>query len=175
MREIAIVGLGGGMGDAPTHIERWGLPWSGDSSYDLYFEIHADNVRPYTQSYKDKLAGLEVPVMMQKEMEGIPNSECFPTAAIGMIGSYLESSIAYMLAFAIFEEVDKINIYGVGAPFDSHYVAQRSNLEYLIGFARASGIEVEVQDCSELLQSHWDAEIYGFDKANLRPGTEHVT
>jgi len=175
VREVAIIGLGGGMEDAPMDVERWGLPWSGDSSYDLYFEVHHPDVRPYTQNYKDKLNDLDMPVVMQHEMEGIHNSEAFPMGAVNMVGGYLESSIAYMLAYAIYEAVDKVAIYGVGAPFDSHYVAQRSNLEYLIGFARARGTKVEIQDCSELLQSHWDAGIYGFDKANLRPGTEYVS
>ena len=68
----------------------------------------------------------------------------------------------------------RVHIYGVGAPFDSHYVQQRSNLEYLIGFARGTGMEVVVSEKSELLTSHWDAGIYGFDKENLRPGTEYV-
>lgn len=163
------------MADAPLYMERWGLPWSGDSSYDRYFEVHAPDVRPYTDQYRKKLSELEVPVVMQTVMEGVPNSEAFPQEAVDMVGGYLESSISYILAYAIHDGVEAIHIYGVGAPFDSHYVQQRSNLEYLIGFARARGVQVEVHEDSELLQSYWPAGRYGFDKANLRPGTEYVT
>ena len=80
----------------------------------------------------------------------------------------------FKVAYAIWCTVPRVHIYGVGAPFDSHYVQQRSNLEYLIGFARGTGMEVVVSEKSELLTSHWDAGIYGFDKENLRPGTEYV-
>ena len=69
-REVAIIGLGGGMADAPLYMERWGLPWSGDSSYDRYFEVPAPDVRPYTDQYRKKLSELEVPVVMQTVMEG---------------------------------------------------------------------------------------------------------
>jgi hypothetical protein len=174
MRHIAIIGLGEGMNEAPMSLERWGLPWSGDSSYDLYFEVHSRDVRPFTDRYKKKLSDLFVPVLMQERTEGVENSLAYPRAAVEMVGGYLESSISYMLAYAIYDGVEKITIYGVGCPFDSHYVQQRSNLEYLIGFARARGIDVEISDESELLQSFWSAGIYGFDKENLRPGTEHV-
>lgn len=175
MRRVAIIGLGGGMHDAPKDVERWGLPWAGDSSYDAYFEMHAEGVRPYTDKYKEKLTNLDVPIIMQREMEGVPNSEAFPQSILHDVGHYLESSISYMLAYAIHVSVDVVDIYGVGAPFDSHYVQQRSNLEYLIGFARGRGMEVNIHKDSELLTSHWDAGIYGFDKDNLRPGTEYVT
>ena len=174
MRHIAIIGLGEGMNDAPKDLERWGLPWSGDSGYDLYFEIHSPIVRPYTSRYRAKLKGLEVPIVMQERMLEVPNSVPFPKDARDMVRGYLESSISYMLAYAIHEGVDKISIYGVGCPFDTHYVEQRSNLEYLIGFALARGIDVSTSDKSELLRSHWDAGVYGFDKENLRPGTEYV-
>jgi hypothetical protein len=175
VREVAIIGLGGGMADAPMSMERWGLPWSGDSGYDTYFEMHSTEVRPYTDAYKKKLRELEVPVFMQDAFDDVPNSRVFPKIAVERVGRYLESSISYMLAYAIFCHVPAVSIYGVGAPFDSHYVQQRSNLEYLIGFARGQGMDVTVSPNSELLQSHWTSGIYGFDKDNLRPGTEYVT
>ncbi|MCK5013214.1 MAG: hypothetical protein KAS66_05300 [Candidatus Omnitrophica bacterium] len=174
MRKVAIIGLGNGMENAPDDWERWGLPWGGDSGLDRYFEMHSVMVRPYTEKYLQKLRELEVPVMMQQEMEALPNSERFPEAALALVNDYIESSIGYMLAYAIEQEVDKIGIYGVGAPFDDHYVYQRANLEYLIGIAVGSGLSVTIEGESDLCTSYWNAGLYGFDKENLRPGTEYV-
>ena len=164
------------MNDAPMHLERWGLPWSGDSGYDMYFEMHHKTVRPFTDAYRKKLRELEVPVIMQDAFPDIPNSYAFPKEAVAAVNGYIESSIGYMLAYAIHiaDEIDAIDIFGVGAPFDSHYVYQRANLEFLIGVACGAGIKVSVHENSELLTSFWNAGIYGFDPENLRAGTEYV-
>ena len=174
MRHIAIIGLGNGMEDAPRDVECWGLPWGGDSSLDMYFEMHHKTVRPFTDKYIKKLAELDVPVLMQEKMEGITNGVRFPKDAKEMMGNYIESSTGYMLAYAIWLEADVIELHGIGAPFDSHYVHQRANLEFMIGFARSRGIKIVINDKSELMSSNWGAGIYGFDKNNLRAGTEYV-
>ena len=174
MRHIAIIGLGDGMNDAPRDVERWGLPWGGDSGLDMYFEMHDKTVRPFTDGYKNKLAELDVPVLMQKSMEGVPNSLTYPKEAKEMMDNYIESSTGYMLAYAIYLDIDVIELHGIGAPFDSHYVHQRANLEFMIGFALSRGIQIQINDKSELMTSNWGAGIYGFDQNNLRPGTEYV-
>ena len=176
MRDIAIIGLGNGMNDAPKDMERWGLPWSGDSSYDIYFEMHADHVRPYTEAYKKRMRELEVPIFMQKALPDVRNTLTLPEDAAGCVGGYIESSIGYMLAYAAYiaDEVDRVSIFGVGAPFDAHYIYQRANLEYLIGMLIGLGVQVNIHPDSELMSSFWNAGMYGFDQDNLRPGTEYV-
>ena len=162
------------MNDAPRDIERWGLPWGGDSGLDMYFEMHHKTVRPFTAKYIEKLTDLEMPVLMQERIEDVPNSLAYPEAAKSMVGHYIESSTGYMLAYAIHQDVDVIELHGIGAPFDSHYAHQRANLEYMIGIAQSRGITININEKSELMSSNWDAGIYGYDKNNLRPGTEYV-
>ena len=80
---------------------------------------------------------------------------------------YLESSIAYMMALAILEKVDRIGIWGVDLHCESEYVYQRPNLEYLIGLARGKGIKVFIPPQSALL-SHANGKLYGFWEATAK-------
>jgi len=162
MRRVAVIGCGGGMMDIPAGFERWGLPWSGDSSYDLYFEMHGKEDPRIDDAYRRNLKDLEVPILAREKFDDVPNLKEYPQGAVDGVGGYIESSIGYILAYAIHEGVDEIFICGVGAPFDHHYHYQRGNIEYLIGLARGKGITVNVHEDSELLSSCWPSGIYGF-------------
>ena len=89
----------------------------------------------------------------------IPNAIEYPLQEVSdLVGDYYNSSIAYMLALAIFEEYDKIGIWGVdmigqGEPGHAdEYRDERPNCEYLIGFAKAKGIEIYLPDECPLLK-----------------------
>ena len=99
------------------------------------------------------VAGLrmsKVPVYMLDKQDDIPMSVRYPieevTKLIGCATNaktpYLESSIAYMLALAVLEKVDRVGIWGVDLHCESEYSYQRPNLEYVIGLARAKGVKV---------------------------------
>ena len=161
MRHIAIIGQGPGHEDAPKDMERWGLPWAKDYTLDLYFEMHSKENRAY---YKDDPAEVimdcGVRVLMDEPIPEATNSFQYPTDEIlDLVGGYIESSVGYAFAYAIFAEVDEISLYGVSG--DDGYTSQRPNLEYLIGFARARGIKVNVQKNSHLLRSNFAEGRYG--------------
>jgi hypothetical protein len=119
------------------------------------FETH-QNFRMYMGNKEDgewHVGGLrmaKVPVYMLDKQDDIAQSVRYPieevTKLIGKATSkptpYLESSIAYMLALAILEGVDRVGIWGVDLHCESEYAYQRPNLEYLIGLARGRGIKV---------------------------------
>lgn len=117
------------------------------------------------------VAGLRmqsVPVYMLEQHDDIPQSVKYPMEEIGdLIGRtaqgtpYLESSIAYMLALAIYEKVDRVGIWGVDLHCESEYAYQRPNLEYLIGLARGKGIKVQIPPQSALL-THAHGVPYGY-------------
>lgn len=98
----------------------------------------------------DRLREADVPVYMQQAHADIPMSRAYPLAAVSACtGDYFGSSVAYMLALAIYEGADEIGLWGVDLSDD--YDHQRPNLEYLIGFARGRWREVSVPDGSRLL------------------------
>lgn len=179
MRKVAIVGrCFSTRRDAPwddPSWEKWSLGWDPVSPLtQRIFELHK-NFRMFlgTQEEGDfHVAGLRMsktPIYMLERHEDIPASVRYPMEDVhALIGSatgkrtpYLESSIAYMLALAILERVDRVGIWGVDLHCDSEYAFQRPNLEYLIGLARGRGMKVFIPPYSALL-THQAGVPYGF-------------
>ena len=171
MRQVAIVGLADSThGDAPyldPEWEIWGLPWDEErwSYFDRLFDIHPlECIREatpsfYSNGYEDRLKELERPLYMQEDYVDIPNAIKYPLSDVSaLVGDYYNSSIAYMLAMAIYEKVDKIGMWGVdmASPGESghaiEYRDERPNCEYLFGFARAKGIEIYLPDKCPMLK-----------------------
>ena len=171
MRQVAIVGLAPSThDDAPYEDpdwEVWGLPWDEEKwpYFDRLFDIHPlECIRKATPSfyrdgYEERLRELENPLYMQEDYVDIPNAIEYPLSEVSnLVGDYYNSSIAYMLALAIFEEYDKIGIWGVdmdkrGEPGHAdEYRDERPNCEYLLGFAKAKGIEIYLPDECPLLK-----------------------
>ena len=148
-----IVGLGPSHDNVPWEEKTWGLPWDAWAPrYDLLFEMH-DRIlfESRGKKYMDRLRESDVPIVMQKKHEDIPKSISYPLDTVNsIVGDYYGSSVAYMVALAIMRKEDRIILYGVDLSDD--YDHQRPNLEYLIGFARGKGIEVEVPEESLLLK-----------------------
>jgi len=171
MRQVAIVGLAPSThDDAPYEDpdwEVWGLPWDNDRYpyFDRLFDIHPlECIREaipsfYPPGYEVRLKELDAPLYMQQDYHDIPNAIEYPLEAVSdLVGDYYNSSIAYMLGLAIFEEVDKIGVWGVdmdgpGEPGHANeYRDERPNCEYLLGFARAKGIEIYLPEKCPLLK-----------------------
>ena len=171
MRQIAVVGLAPSThDDAPYEDpdwEVWGLPWDNDRYpyFDRLFDIHPlECIREATPSfyqpgYEDRLRELDAPLYMQQAYPDIPNAIEYPLGAVSdLVGDYYNSSIAYMLGLAIFEGADKIGVWGVdmdgpGEPGHANeYRDERPNCEYLLGFAKAKGIEIYLPEKCPLLK-----------------------
>lgn len=128
------------------------MPW--DEGYWIrcsrLFEMH--DLRLIGQrgkAYMERLAGLGVPLYMQKAY--FEQAQEYPFDMVAAVtGRYWNSSIGYMLALAIAEGVDRIGLWGVDMKGDDEYGYQRPNCEYLIGLARGRGIDVVIPDESPL-------------------------
>ena len=171
MRQVAIVGLAPSThDDAPYEDpdwEVWGLPWDNDRYpyFDRLFDIHPlECIREaipsfYPPGYEVRLKELDAPLYMQQDYHDIPNAIEYPLEAVSdLVGDYYNSSIAYMLGLAIFEGADKIGVWGVdmdgpGEPGHANeYRDERPNCEYLLGFAKAKGIEIYLPEKCPLLK-----------------------
>jgi hypothetical protein len=170
LRQVAVVGLAPSThDDAPYEDpdwEVWGLPWDEERwpYFDRLFDIHPlECIRAATPSfyrygYEDRLKEIRH-LYMQEAYRDVPNAIEYPLSEVSaLVGDYYNSSIAYMLALAIFEEYDKIGIWGVdmaeqGEPGHAdEYRDERPNCEYLLGFAKAKGIEIYLPDECPLLK-----------------------
>lgn len=158
IRRVAIIGLspsthdGAPWGDPSW--EKWGLPWDNGwwAQCDRLFEIHKmSNLKEeYSEDYFEKLQEMDNLYMQEAYY---PNAKKYPLEeTIKTTGDYLTSSIAFMLAMAIHEKVDKIGLWGVDMDLEDVYGHQRPCAEYLIGLAKGLGIEVYVPKESSLLK-----------------------
>jgi len=122
------------------------------------FEIHDDlSEHADPQAYAAWLAQHEIPMVVG---EAFPlrekHIEVFPfEAARKLFGrTYLTSSSAYMMAYAILQGAEKIGVYGVDmAVDDNEYFWQRPCMEAWIGFAKGKGIDVRIHEKSPVLRS----------------------
>ena len=129
MRQVAIVGLAESThDDAPYEDpdwETWGLPWDEDRwpYFDRLLDIHplecirAATPSFYRKGYEDKLRSFDPEdqaLFMQEAYPDIPNAIRYPLEEVSeLVGDYFNSSIGYLLAMAIYEDVDKIGLWGV--------------------------------------------------------------
>jgi len=173
MRKIAIIGLADSThSDAPYRDpdwEIWGLAWDEGAwpFFDRHFDIHPlECIRQATPSfyrdgYEERLREVseELPLFMQEAYPDIPNALRYPLEDVSaLVGDYYNSTVAYMIAMAIYEEVDQIGLWGIdmnskGSPGHANeYRDERPNCEYLLGFAKAKGIDIYLPDKCPLLK-----------------------
>lgn len=68
---------------------------------------------------------------------------------------YFGSTFGYMLAYAIYLNVEKIKCWGIDLDNDTEWAVQRPNAEWLIGLAEGRGIKVDIAEGSSLMKYNW--------------------
>lgn len=132
--------------------------WNCVHRVDAFFEMHK---RDRWQGKQELLQTCNRPVYMLKKEKYIPTSVPYPADDVAeALGDQLSSSIAYMLALAIYQGYEVIKLYGVIMGHQSEYFAQRPGVMYYIGYARARGIDVWAPDETQLTRRKWR---YGYD------------
>lgn len=171
MRKIAIVAKAGTASLAPWHDtgwDIWGMPWISYPRIDRLFDMHDELF--YNNESKDEWKNQswvenikDAPVYAEESRSHLPNYIKYPLEAVkeSIPIHYFENSISYMIALAIYEEVDEIGLWGVHLRGIREYEAERPSVTYLIGLAQGRGIKVFIQPGTPLLASKWEAGRYG--------------
>lgn len=169
MRKVAIVGSSDTTRNmAPYDDLSWEI-WTlndmcilGLPRIDRYFELHSDSM---LDRECHKIAGVKaelewlktnetVPVYMVDPRDWVPAAVEYPIdAIIKEFGRYFTNTVSYMIALAIYEDVDEIGLWGVDMAHYSEYGTQRPSCEYFIGLARGKGIPVHIPTESSLLSN----------------------
>lgn len=149
MKPVAIVGLGDGHDNAPWRDSAWEKWVVGHDHYlpfaDRVFEIHGGQRDEWTDRIEE--SGTQAIVMAPGLFT---NETLYPLVSVVNVGGdYFGSTIAYMLALAIYEGRKEIGLWGVEV--QGNYDHQRPNIEYLIGLARGKGRTVDVHGSTDLL------------------------
>jgi len=177
--KIAILGGGPSLAEAPigdTSWIFWGMPWIPVPHLDLYFEPHADwrkNAKFYPCgdrpgaliSYINEMTSENSPLLLPAIDPEIPNSVAYPFEDVDALsgGRYLESTVAYMLAFAALytKPGDIVGLWGCDLATDSEYVYQRPNAEFWCGILRGRGVALTGAKGLSILRSVWSRGYYG--------------
>lgn len=137
--------------------------------YTKIFEIH-DNLEQHDPGYAQWLVDKNIPLVVGENFPiQADHVEVFPYKKVAeLIGStYLTSSSAAMLAYALLNGHKKIDIYGVDMAVDDHeYFFQRPCMEFWVGFAAGRGAKIYIPDSSPLCNSEY---VEGRDYGNSRP------
>lgn len=90
-----------------------------------------------------------------REYPKILTTKLFPLEAIkDLIGvDYFSNTVCYMIALAVLEEVDSLDLYGVNQSGLFEYMEQRRAVEFWLGIAIGRGIAVTIHAPSKLLQN----------------------
>lgn len=184
MRKVAIIGGADSRKSAPFDDSSWDI-WSLNNIYpeiprqNIWFEIH--HICQYEEKYYRKgqsefrgrlikdyledLAKLDCPVFMQNHWPIIPLSIPFPLKSIlSKFKTYFTSTIAFMIAWALYEDFDEIGLWGINMAMDGEYYLQRPCLEYFLGIAEGQEKKISISNDSPLLKAK---EIYGYDFSEI--------
>jgi len=92
------------------------------------------------------------PIFMHEVHDDIPSSVAFPIKqSIRKFGVYYKSTLAYVVPFAMLAGYKRLEIYGFEMASDTEYWGQRANACYILGKAKALGLEIYVPPTSGLL------------------------
>lgn len=115
--------------------------------------------------YLVALSNLDIPVYMQRHWPIIPKSIPFPLQDIlqRFPRGFFNNSFAYMLALAIIEKFEEIEVYGISTDLETfrEYYVHRVSTEYYLGYAEALGIKIKIGHISQLLKVSC---LYGYEE-----------
>jgi len=175
-RKIAIVAKGGTSSLAPwrdKEWEIWGVPWISYPRVDVLFDIHEDELtrRSPEKAAKDD----EIREQVKQYYWHLPcycppsrayaygNPKPFPIDEImaRFPRPHLDNSIAYMIAFALMQDVEEIGLWGVHMVGRTELFWEKPSVTYWVGYAEGRGVKVTIPDGCPLFMSMWEAGRYG--------------
>ncbi len=108
------------------------------------------------QHFIDMVNRAGVPYFSSQAHPEIPLSREYPLKEVmdALKVPYLANTIAYMLAYAIYQKVNSITLYGVAQMGTHEYVAERGSVEFWLGMAMGMGIEVNIMTPTLLLKNN---------------------
>jgi hypothetical protein len=152
-------------------VDIWGISyWAALGKYprlDAVFEVHRKKVwkMNINMPAAEYLAWLgqkhDFPIYTQHKFKAVPSSVKFPMKEIqdlyfqrlyrgkNLIGQFFTSSMAYMMALALYQGYSRIEVYGIEMDAE-RYQYQRDSVFWWMGMANGLGVEVVVPENSHL-------------------------
>jgi hypothetical protein len=167
MRNIIILGSGPGWESCPFDRETWVVAKmlmqdKPLARIDMLFSMddadHWLTVRRgiFTiEDFKAKVNATGAPYYSSVKTPGIDVAREYPLKDVlsRCKVPYFSNTVAYMIAYAIYQKVDSITLYGIAQIAASEYISERGCVEFWIGMALGMGIEVNIATHSALLKN----------------------
>jgi hypothetical protein len=181
-RTVAILGKACPWAERLGHdVECWGINdgWKqlpGGRHFDewhRWFDVHPishiNAKRPMGRIWYETQTDLARPIYMTRRHKTIPCSTPYPLREVQSVfqgEEFFTSSLDYCIALALYEGVDRLEIYGADMYAsherqhrDIYRKNQREGASYWMGRARGMGVEVVTQTGSSLCRTEY---LYGF-------------
>jgi len=179
VKTVAILGFAPSYVDAPfddARIDVWTMNYHHEAvkRSSRVFELHEWTIVQGEDggTHLRTLAALTVPVYMQTEHPEVPMSVAYPLDQMcnefklpHTEKAYFTNTASYMIAMAITEHYDEIQLYGIDMSQDTEYATQRPSCEYFLGIAVGRGIRVIPHRSSDVLKT---AFLYGYEDEECR-------
>jgi len=158
-------------------VEIWGMnealkyPWMRRA--DAMFQMHQrwSFTRENNRNDPDHWAWLRAqhpfPIYMQEAYEDVPSAHAYPLAwvidVLNLQRAYFTGTAAYMVALALAQGYERIELYGVELSTGTEWDYQRDCLTYWLGIAEGRGVEVYLPPACGLLKG----KLYGYEGGKM--------
>jgi hypothetical protein len=177
MKEVYIIGKGNGWDDAPEEGDLWGIA---DlvirRPITMMWEMHhLDEARMTHVSAAKYASAMGIPVMTLKAYDWLPTAIEYPIDEVKAEfltpyttqDDYFASTAAYMIAYALYQGYEVLNLYGVCLArffYESHKT--RPGVEFWLGLAIGRGVKINICSPYSEVMTTWDGRMYGYDRLN---------
>ncbi len=191
-RKIIILGTGEGFENCPFDKETWAigkvllmvkdhkgnaLPKGYHSKISKLFNIddlsqmltfnHPAWKTGWTrEKYFERINKLNIPLITSFYCKELNKCEEFPLKkVVETFGNYyFTNTICYMIAYAMLEEVDEIDLWGVNQVGMKEYINERKGVEFWMGLAGGSGIKFDIKGGFSALLKLDKGILYGYKR-----------
>lgn len=153
-QHVVIVGGSGGRDRARDYLSDRSSIWCVARIYDkvpyadYVFDMHTATHQWSTGTHR---AHNDRKLVLQQPAQEFPNALILPVGVLrDEFGTIFTSSFAWMTAYAIYAGAEIISLLGVNMMHTSEIGLQRDGMLFLLGYARARGIRLDLPQQSRL-------------------------
>jgi hypothetical protein len=141
----------------------------------LYFMDALHRFKAEPGDFVAEVNALDIDVVATEAYPEIPRCRAFALDLVKrwLLGSmdakpYFTSTIAYMMADALFNDVKEITIHRIlSLPMSTEYLSQKPCLDFWCGMAMGRGVKLRISSDSNLCQpAPWETGLYGYEVAD---------
>lgn len=187
MKSVIILGSGPSRVLCPYDDEVWGVNNAYkqvaqahgrmDKIFIVHKQVNYPNGDPMFDWEDMNKSGCEIISLWEiPGLKAIP----YPYERIFAFSNYMTDTIAYMIAYAIDQEYEKIRLYGIDMKEGGEYYLEKGGIEFWLGVCKGKGIEVEIAPGSTLMRTpvgvpyatidNYDAELKAGRKVKMEWG-----